>query len=520
MPNNDDILDLLNEIENKSRRDNSEETSEEFAVPEVKDDFPMAETFADALKDYGTGTSAEDDTFENNEQDVLVQVNRSETPLGTPVSDFTRKLRMNTPERKPAVKRPTAKPLAQPITDEEDNEPQKSSHSVRKPPKRRRKKKPRNRLPGVLILTTLIFAIAISLAMVIIAFGKDMLGIGKGDDMHIINITENMTTVEIAEMLKDKGIIQSPKFFTLFARLRKTEDVYIAGEYFLQPNMAYETIITKLTTVEGVGKESVQIMFREGITLYEAAAMLEEKGICNADDFIFYFNKGDFKFEFEQRLTGFSSQKFYRMEGYLFPNTHFMFTDTKPEEVCQKIYQDFNRQISGKCSFDETKTRYERMEELGLTLDKLITLASIVQAEAPDAKSMWYIASVFWNRLEDTSGGFQLLQSDPTRKYADEVIRPHMQVYDKGIIDAYNTYVGKGLPPGAICNPGIEAIDAVLAKTPSEYYFFNANINTKETLFAKTLDEHNKNLETVKQQYKDAEAAQKAAEKEAAKNAN
>jgi len=97
------------------------------------------------------------------------------------------------------------------------------------------------------------------------------------------------------------------------------------------------------------------------------------------------------------------------------------------------------------------------------------------------------------------------------QKYA---LFPHMDVYDNATIEAYDTYSSQGLPPGAICNPGIEAIDAVLAAIPSENFFFYANIDTKITYFAKTNEEHEANIAMVKQQYEDAEAAREAEENE------
>ena len=271
--------------------------------------------------------------------------------------------------------------------------------------------------------------------------------------------------------------------------------------------MAYETIIEELTSTENENKESVEVMFKEGITLIDAAALLEENGVCSADEFIFYFNSGGYGFEFENKLNLASDRKFYRMEGYLFPDTYFFYKDMSPEEVCQKIYLNFDNKMTDNHTNED---RYKRMEELNLTLDQLITFASMVQAEACTVDSMKMVASVFWNRLNNPDT-YPKLESDPTENYANDVIRPHMEVFDQATIDAYNTLIGPGLPPGAICNPGIEAIDAVLAAVKSDYFFFNANINTKEVYYAKTYEEHLANLEMVEQQYADAQAAEEAA---------
>ncbi len=381
----------------------------------------------------------------------------------------------------------------------------KAPEGQRRPPqqgvkKKKKKKKPRNRLPGVLILTTFIFAVSICLALVIIAYGKDMLGIGKSETTQLIEIEEGATTEDIALLLEKKGIIKSPEFFKLFSKLSKADSKYLPGEYFISPNMAYETIIQKLTSLEYEQKQSVEVTFPEGITLYDAAYILEENGVCSADDFIFFFNSGNLGFDFENRITATSGLKFYRMEGYLFPDTYFFYEGMEPSEVCQKIYLNFDNKMNTTVEFDGKTytTRYDRMEELNLTLDELITFASIVQKEAATKESMTMVASIFWNRLNNHDI-FPKLQSDPTRLYGENVIKPNMQVYDQVMIDAYNTYTSEGLPPGAICNPGTDAIDSVLENFESTYYYFIANTRTGVTFYSETLEEHEAYQEQIKQ---------------------
>ena len=370
--------------------------------------------------------------------------------------------------------------------------------------KKRKRKKQSNRLPGVLILTTLIFGVSIILSLVIISFGKDMLGIGKSDKTQLIVVPDGATVEDVSLLLEDEGIIKSPKAFQLFTKLRNDNSYYIAGQHFLRPNMAYEAIIDELTKIPTEEKgESIQITFPEGINLIDAAQILQDEGVCDAEDFIFYFNSGGFGFEFEDLLPLDASMKFEKMEGYLFPDTYFFYQNSDPEEVCQKIYYNFNEKMN--------PDRIAKMKAANLSLDQLITLASIVQAEAPTQEDMVKVASVFWNRLEHKDE-YPYLESDPTSNYANDVVRPNMEYFDSAFVEAYDTYKSTGLPPGAICNPGIEAIDAVLAHEPSEYYFFVANINTKVTYYAATVEEHDQNVAKVEQEYADAAAAAAAAE--------
>lgn len=473
--NNDIINDILNEIDKKKSSPPSE------SAPVQRENNP----------------AADNPVRKSPESDRTASVSAQKAPSHEAVSD-------NNPAHQSDVRIRKAPANKNAPSDAKIDDLHKSNNG--KNNKKKKKKKKRSRLPGVLILTTFIFAVSISLSLVIIAYGKEMLGIGKSETTHLIVVPEGATTEEIAEMLVEDKIIKSPEFFKLFSRLRKADAAYIAGEHFVRPNMAYETIINELTSVESTQNESVEVTFPEGITLIDAAYILEENQVCSADDFLFYFNAGGLGFNFENRLNLNSNLKFYRMEGFLFPDTYYFYIDMEPEQVCQKIYLNFDNKM--------TEERYKRMEELNLNLDQLITFASIVQREAATTDSMTMVASVFWNRLNNPDQ-FPLLQSDPTTNYAENVIKPHMEVYDQVMIDAYDTYKGTGLPPGPICNPGIEAIDAVLAAVESDYFYFYANINTGMTYFAATLEEHNANIEMVDQQIAEAEAASAAAAQEA-----
>lgn len=366
--------------------------------------------------------------------------------------------------------------------------------------KRKKKKRQSSRLPGVIIYTTFIFGVSIILSLVIISFGKDMLGIGKSDKTQLVVIPDGASTQDISVLLEEEGIIRSPKAFQFFTRLRDDNNYYIAGQHFLRPNMAYEAIIDELTKIPTEEKgESIQVTFPEGITLIDAAQILQDEGVCDSQDFIFYFNSGGFGFEFEDQLPLDSTMKFEKMEGYLFPDTYYFYQNSEPEEVCQKIYYNFNQKM--------TPERYKKMKDCNLSLDQLITFASIVQKEAPTTEDMEMVASVFWNRLEH-SDEFPRLESDPTSNYAKDVVRPNMEYFDEAFVSAYDTYKTTGLPSGAICNPGVEAIDAVLAHKPSDYYYFCANIYTKETFFAEDLDQHNANLAERDRQYEEMKNAE------------
>lgn len=399
----------------------------------------------------------------------------------------------------PVSDAPQQRPAAKPRSSEQEREAQKSRRKEAEKKRRRRRNKSAGRVYGVLIMLTIIIVVSITLSVSIIAVGKDMIGIEGTETLIPFTIPEGATTAEIAEDLYEAGIIEYPKAFIYFSRLSKADSGYIAGEHEVSSIMAYETLIDELTGVNVEERVTVDVMFPEGISVYEAAAKLEEAGVCEAQKFLYYFNMANYGYDFEQYLPKtLSKLKFCKMEGYLFPDTYTFYEEMEPDDVCRKIYMNFNKKM--------TDTHLARMQELGLTLDELVTLASIVQAEAANPDDMKDVASVFWNRMNDKET-FPRLQSDPTSKYVEEIIKPNIDLEDQLIYDAYDTYICSGLPAGAIGNPGMDAIEAVLYPNETSYYYFYANVDTGVTYFATTLEEHYANEDMIKQQQAEAAAA-------------
>lgn len=350
--------------------------------------------------------------------------------------------------------------------------------------KKKRKKKGHGRLIFGLVLTTLIIVISILCAAYILKFSRDMLGIGKSDISIVVEIPMNSSTSDIADILCNEGIIENTYLFRFFSRVKGSDGTFVAGPHTLSPKMTFGDIVEELQTGAVDERESVNIVFPEGITLYDAAQKLEEKGVCSANEFIRAFNTADFGFDFEEKVKV-SSMKFYKMEGYLFPDTYTFYLEEDARVVAKKFCRNFEAKI--------TPDYYGRMNDLDMELEEVLTLASMVQAEAQSVYDMKRVASVFLNRLNNPDE-YPLLQSDPTKKYVNDVIMANIEVKSQAMFKAYNTYEGAGLPPGPICNPGLDAINAVLYPADTDYYYFCANIDTGEVFYAKTLEEHEENL--------------------------
>lgn len=352
----------------------------------------------------------------------------------------------------------------------------------KKAKKKRRKKGGGSVIFGV-VLSVVIISVSILAAVFILKSAKEIVGLGRADVEIVVDIPMNSSTEDIANQLFGEGIIEDVNLFRLFSRFKKADGTYIAGTHKLSQNMDYNSIIETLQEEAENQRETADIVFQEGITVYAAAQKLEEKGICNADEFIEVFNSSSFGFDFEENVKV-SSMKFYKMEGYLFPDTYQFYLEEDPRVVAKKIYKNFEARV--------TPDLRGRMSDLDMEMEEVLTLASIVQAEAANTRDMKNVASVFYNRL-NAPDEFPLLQSDPTTNYVEDIIMPNIEVRSEKMFEAYDTYRGAGLPPGPICNPGLDAINAVLYPAETDYFYFCSNLETGEFYYAETLEQHEQN---------------------------
>lgn len=385
------------------------------------------------------------------------------------------------------------------VLDEEDELSQEEIKRIKKEERKKKKLKKAKRkkarkkarkmsvnLGVSLILTTLILGVSIVLAIGTIVVGMDFAGMNKSSKENKFVVKEGETAKEISQRLADEGYISFPWAFRIVSKLSGADALYQAGEHYISADMAYEGIIETLTDFpygDNPELETVDITFREGITLIEAAQLLEYNGVCDADDFVFAFNSQNFGYDFEESITS-SSLKFYKKEGFFFPDTYTFYLDESPEIVCTKILARFDELF--------VPEYYDRLKELDMTIDELITLASIIQGEANSIDSMQKCSSVFHNRLNNPTV-FPKLQSDATSNYVDNVILVNAQYASDTMCNAYDTYESAGLPPGAICNPGIDAIEAALYPADTEYYYFYTD-DMGVFHYAVTYDEHLNNI--------------------------
>lgn len=326
-----------------------------------------------------------------------------------------------------------------------------------------------------------IVGLSVLLSILIIFSAMEIMAIKEVDRPIMLDIPENVGVVGIADILEEKGVIDSAFIFKAYYKLFGGGIPLNFGTYELNSNMSYDMIIGSMQKYSAAQNE-VSVTFPEGITIYEMAKKLEKSEVCTAKEFIDVLNSKTFGCEFESSLTK-NPLKFHKMEGFVFPDTYRFYENDTPFNVAKKMVNEFDKKI--------TQEMRDKMKSMGYTLEQTITIASIVQKEAGKTSEMRKVASVYHNRLNNKDT-YPNLQACPTRDYANE-LKSQMNIIDQKIIDAYNTYEDAGLPPGPICNPGIDAIEATLNPEETEYFYFCSGSDGK-FYYGKTLQEHERNI--------------------------
>ena len=317
-----------------------------------------------------------------------------------------------------------------------------------------------------------------------------------------VTIQQGSGVATIAKELKNAGVIRFPQLFRWYVGKQGAAAKLQYGEFELTVGESYPDLIRALSAYAKA--ESVRLTFPEGTTAIAMAQKMEEAGLCTAEEFLAEANTGDFSaYKFWQYVPEDKDapDRFLKCEGYLFPDTYEFRKDDTVHNYVATFYAHFDKQI--------TDAMYQKMDEQGMTLPELITLASFVQEEAGNDQDA-NVAQVFRNRLSEGSPYPKLqsnvssyVQSDADNNYLWNWVAPYYGGWEKipqNIVDAYDTYTHAGLPAGPISNPGLAAIEAALdpqcdAEVQDCYFFVTDR--TGRYYYAKTYAEHTVNCETA-----------------------
>ncbi len=291
----------------------------------------------------------------------------------------------------------------------------------------------------------------------------------------------------VGENLEKEGLVKSKYYFWYYVWKTGTDTKLQAGVYSIAQNMTIPQMV-ELFINGKVKDERVKLTIPEGSSNDKIIELLKREKPALVDEFQEIVkcrclnqvkcacDKFSNKYTFIKNIPANID-----MEGYLFPDTYFISKNETGATLVSKFLNNFQKKISNDLQ-KEIITK-------GDTLHDIVTLASIVERESREDKDRPVVAGIFWNRL---SVGMAL-ESDATLSY---ILKTDKIKYYQDEIEAnspYNTYKNPGLPPGPICNPGLESILATIHPIDTDYVFFLNDAKTGETVFARTFAEHKKN---------------------------
>lgn len=345
---------------------------------------------------------------------------------------------------------------------------------------------------GCLITLIIIILMPFAAAGGVYLWARAEIGGSRGEVVsQSVQISKGSGVLAIGEELEKAGIIRSAQLFRLYARMQENTDSLQYGTFDLTSDMSYDKILTILREATEY-RQTMRVTFPEGKTAVQYAQIMEEAGLCTAEEFLKAANEQEYsQFNFWAKREE-NPNQFMRAEGYLFPDTYEFFVGDDPYNMVAKLYGEFDKKI--------TDEMYARMEELNMTLSEVITLASLVQEEAGNEYSKT-VSAVFHNRLnnEMTLGSnvaWNKEMPDDNNYLYDTLAGPYgfgsWDAIPEEMREAYDTYDHLGLPAGPVSNPGLLAIEAALwPEEECEYFYFQTD-TLGNYHFAKTNAEHEK----------------------------
>lgn len=343
-----------------------------------------------------------------------------------------------------------------------------------------------------------IFVISASIILACIAWmaATDVLGLnGSDEDVTVVLAKSSFTEKEykvkdddgnkktekklvpdigyVADQLKDAGVIRYKWLFRLFCNFTSSSDNIGPGSYSLRDAYDYRALLLKMQTGSS-SAVTVKITFPEGYTMEQIFRKLDEENVCEYDDLMDAAANATFNYSF---LEGLEKGDASRLEGFLFPDTYEFYNYMPAASAINKFLEGFHYKLTAEMLEWQTKS--------GHSWKEIVTVASMIEKEAASDSERYTIASVIYNRLSKDWP----LQIDSTTlyEYPDHKGAPTAEMLAKDT--PYNTRINTGLPPTAICSPGIVSLKAALDPKITDYMFYALDSESGTHQFFRTAGE-------------------------------
>lgn len=325
-----------------------------------------------------------------------------------------------------------------------------------------------------------------SVIIILLVVGFVFMQIGpykKGNDKDIvIDIPSGSSVNAISNILYENKLIKNEFLFKMVVKFSNKAPQIKAGKYLLTQDYSNNDIVNLLVSGKTYN-DGVKITIPEGSTSKEITDKLVKANLGDKEK---YKELVENPIEFYDEFSYLKEEDIKSLEGFLYPETYYFDEESSEKEILSAMLSTFNKKYSEKLK--------KRQEELDMSLQEVVNLASVVEKEAVLDKDRPIIASVFYNRLDINMP----LQSDATIQYIFDERKKIVTYKDLEINSPYNTYKNTGLPPTPVSSPGIKSIEAVLYPEDTKYYYFVAKMDGGNN-YSETYEQH---LKYVKE-YKD-----------------
>lgn len=320
-------------------------------------------------------------------------------------------------------------------------------------------------------------AVAIIFSIIVFDMAADALALTRHDSNK-----QKITVSELSELphaLAESGMIDHPGLFSVYISIANKE--LKRNTASVSPTMDYRALLAAFTAPPEV--KTVRITIPKSASVSDIIDIFVNNGIGSREGFTAAINEYPFEYDFIQAIPQ-NSQRYYRLEGYLYPDTYDFYTERSESYYINKMLERFERaasEIAPLC------------QKAGMTLDQVLTVASLIECSAGFSSSYERMSSVIHNRL----GSDTPLEIPASSSYGAKaggglfVGLPDDAL--QSLESPYNTFINKGLPPSPVCNPTKEAMLCAIYPENSKYFYFVTQKNGK-VLFAQTLDKHRENL--------------------------
>ena len=388
---------------------------------------------------------------------------------------------------------------AHPENTEADELPKRSRRESTKPAKKKKK----SHLKGFLVTVLILLILLGAGGFFGLRYAESALQpVDPSSKQYMtVQIPDGSNAQEIGSTLEKSGVIKNGLVFTLYVKYKNYNELK-SGYYNLQKSMSVEDVIKELQkggTPEPQEVTLANLTIPEGYTLEQIAQTVGQlqgdfKEPLTAEAFLAKVQDETF---IAQEVTKYpnlleslptkDSGVRYRLEGYLFPATYTIKENTTVESLIDEMLAAMDKNLS---------SHYATIKEKNLTVNELLTIASLVEKEGAKTEDRKLIAGVFYNRL---NLGMPL-QSNIAILYAEGKLGQNISLADDAAIDTsidspYNVYTKVGLMPGPVDSPSLDAIESSINQTKSDYLYFVANVQDGKVYYATTLEEHDRNVQ-------------------------